>query len=127
VQPWWRLSAGFTHLKESLWLKPGGIDAAAPNAVGKNPERTGQIRAAFNITPQHEFDIAVRHVSALTDPDLIPAYNAIDMRFGWKIQRDLDLSIIGFNLFGTQHSEYGPEQYRAVIPSGVFVKLTWRN
>jgi iron complex outermembrane recepter protein len=126
VRSWWRLSAGFTHLNENLWLKPGGIDATAPQASGKNPERTGQLRAAFTLSPRHELDIAVRHVSALDSPDPVPAYNAIDARFGWKIQRDLDLSVIGYNLFGTQHAEYGPRQYRSVIPSGVFARLTWQ-
>lgn len=128
VQTWWRLSAGFTHLNETLKLKPGGIDTAAPNAAGKNPERTAQLRASFNVTPQHDLDIAVRHVSALTDPALnpVPAYNAIDVRFGWRIQRNLDLSIIGANIFGTQHAEYGSDQYRAVIPTGVFGRLTWQ-
>jgi iron complex outermembrane receptor protein len=126
VQPWWRLSAGYTRLKESLWLKPGSVDTTAPSAAGKNPRDTAQLRASFNVTPKHDLDIAVRHVSSLSSPELVPAYNAIDARFGWRIQRDLDLSIIGTNLFGTQHVEYGAAQYRAEIPTGVFARLTWQ-
>lgn len=126
VQSWWRLSAGYTQLRERLWLKPNGIDTEAPDASGKNPRHTAQLRASFNLTPKHDLDIAVRHVSALSSPDPVPAYDAIDARFGWRIQRDLDLSIIGTNIFGTQHAEYGPALYRAVIPTGVFARLTWQ-
>jgi len=127
VQSWWRLSAGYTWLKETLQLKPGGVDRTAPSAAGKNPEHTWQVRSSFNLTPQHEFDISVRHVSSLTSPDSIPAYTAIDARFGWKIQRNLELSVIGTNLFGSEHTEYGSSLYRAEIPSSVFVKLVWQQ
>jgi iron complex outermembrane receptor protein len=127
AQTWWRLSAGFTGLKESLRLKPGGVDKSAPTASGKNPEHTWQLRSSFNLTPQHDFDLAVRHVSSLSSPDNIPSYTAIDARFGWKIQRNLELSVTGTNLFGSAHTEYGLAQYRAEIPSSVFVKLVWQQ
>jgi iron complex outermembrane receptor protein len=125
ASPQWRLSAGFTAIKEKLLLKPGSNDINGPNTAGKDPAHTWQLRSSWNIAPNRELDIAVRHVAALSNP-AVPAYTAVDARFGWKLRRDLELSVTGQNLFGTRHPEYGPLATRSEIPAGVFLKLLWQ-
>jgi iron complex outermembrane receptor protein len=121
----WRLSAGYTALNERLWLKPGSNDVAGPNATGKNPAHMWQLRSSLAVGQNRELDIGVRRVAALSNPG-VPAYTAIDARFGWKLRPDLELSIIGQNLFGTDHAEYGALATRSEIPTGVFVRLLWQ-
>jgi iron complex outermembrane receptor protein len=125
ASPLWRLSAGFSALKETLRLKPGSNDLAAPNAKGKDPAHTWQLRSSFNIASDQELDIAVRHVAGLSSPS-VPSYTAVDARFGWKLQRGLELSIAGQNLFG-RHAEYGAITTRSELPPSIFVKLSWRG
>ncbi len=123
--PRWRLSAGFTALRERLTLKPDSNDFAAPNAAGNDPSITWQLRSSSNIAPGREFDLILRH-SAELEKGSVPAYTAVDARYGWKLRRDLELSVTGQNLFGS-HAEYGTVANRSDLSRGVFVKLLWRH
>lgn len=124
--PRWRLSAGLTTLKEKLWLKPGSTALTTPSATtGKNPSHTWTARSAWNIAADRELDLSVRHVASLSNPS-VPAYTALDARFGWRLRPDLELSVTGQNLF-SRHSEYGAVTTRSELPASVFVKLVWQN
>jgi len=125
ASPRWRLSAGFTALKERLWLKPGSSDTAAPNAAGNDPAYSWQLRSSSNISRSQELDFTVRHVASLENMD-VPAYTAVDARFGWKLRHGLELSVIGQNLFG-HHAEYGSSLYRSDLSPAVYVKLLWQG
>ena len=120
----WRLNAGFTALRERLWLKSASNDMVAPNAAGNDPAHTWQLRSSWSITPKHELDISLRHVAELTN-NAVPAYTTADARLGWKLRPDLELSVVGQNLFG-RHAEYGARAYRTEIVPGISVKLVWR-
>jgi iron complex outermembrane receptor protein len=113
-------------MKDRLRLKPGSVDVAAPSEVGKNPAHTWQLRSALSITENGDLDIAVRHVAALSSPD-VPSYTAVDARFGWRLQPSLELSVAGLNLLDADHGEYGDIATRSRIPRTVFVQLLWQR
>jgi iron complex outermembrane receptor protein len=123
--PEWRLSAGYTAMKDRLRLKAGSDDAEGPSAVGKNPAHTWQLRSALTIGENRDLDIAVRHVAALSSPD-VPAYTAVDARFGWRLQPNLELSLVAHNLLDADHGEYGAIATRSRIPRTVFVQVLWQ-
>jgi len=83
------------------------------------------LRSLLNLTDRHEFDLTVRHVSALPNP-VVPAYTAVDARFGWRVRGDLELSLIGQNLFDPGHIEFGAPPGASEIPRTVFLKAVWR-
>jgi iron complex outermembrane receptor protein len=120
----WRLSAGFTALRQRLTLKPGSLDEAAPLAEGKDPSHTAQLRSSFMLSDDQEFDLALRKVAALSYPD-VPGYTALDARFGWRLRKGLELSVYGQNLNGS-HGEYGPLATRTEVARTVGVKLVWQ-
>jgi iron complex outermembrane receptor protein len=120
------LSAGYTLLKERLQLKPDSNDLAAPDAAGFDPSHTWQLRSLLNIGPDGELDVTVRHASGLSKFS-VPAYTALDVRLGWQLRRNIELSITGKNLFGSGHPEYGEMAYRSEIPASVFVALSLRQ
>jgi iron complex outermembrane receptor protein len=122
--PRWRLSAGFTALKERLRLQPGSTDPADPAMAGNDPAHTWQLRSTLNISPQSELDITLRHVAALPNP-AVPAYTDLDARIGWKLRRDLELSVMGQNLFGGRHAEFGSRTTRSEMEPSIFVNLLW--
>ncbi|MGZ8294757.1 MAG: TonB-dependent receptor plug domain-containing protein [Telluria sp.] len=121
--PSWRLSAGMTGLHQRFTLKPGSNDSGGPGSSGKDPSHTAQLRSNYTIAPGKEFEVAVRKAAALENP-AVPGYTALDARFGWRINKALELSLAAQNLNGS-HGEYGPEATRSEIPRSVSVRLVW--
>ncbi|HZV62012.1 MAG TPA: TonB-dependent receptor [Methylophilaceae bacterium] len=123
--PQWRISAGLTTLNQDFELKSGSNDTLSPTTAGIDPSHTWQIRSSFNISHDKELNIFVRHAGKLTYPDEVDDYTAVDARFGWQVRKDIEVSVIGQNLLGTEHAEYGSRLYRSELPRGVFLKLVW--
>lgn len=120
----WRLSAGYTRLDTQLQIKPGSNDVNAPNAAGRDPTHTLMIRSSLDLPHQSELDASIRHVSALANPT-VPSYTAVDLRLGWRPHRNLELSLIGKNLLGGGHAEYGDAATRSFFERSWFIKAAW--
>lgn len=123
--PDWRLSAGYTALRERLSLKPGSIDTANSVArAGRDPAHTWVLRSAWQLARRTELDASVRRVAALSDPD-VPAYTAVDMRVGWRPRPELEWSVGGQNLFGPGHAEFTDRATRSQLGRTVYIKLNY--
>jgi len=125
AKPHWRLSAGFDGLTEHLQLKAGSNDTASLQQQGLDPKRSWRLRSSLDLPRQGEFDVIARRVSARSNPT-VPAYSAVDLRYGWKPHRGMELSVTGQNLFGTSHGEFTNVATRTEIGRGVFIKLVSR-
>jgi iron complex outermembrane receptor protein len=121
----WRLAAGVTLLHETFNLKPGSGDEGSLMTTGRDPAYTAQLRSSHVIDAARELELAVRRNGALGFPD-VPAYWAVDARFGWRYAPGMELSVIGTNLNGG-HAEYGVASVRSEVPRTVGVKLTWQR
>jgi iron complex outermembrane receptor protein len=64
-------------------------------------------------------------VGALAQP-AVPSYTALDLRLGWKLRPNVDLSIAGQNLLGSGHGEFTDITTRTDIKRAGFVKLVFR-
>jgi iron complex outermembrane receptor protein len=123
--PRWRLSAGYTATRDRMHLKPGSTDSTATSAAGRTPSNTWQLRSALTVAEDGDLDVAVRHVGALSSPD-VPAYTAVDLRFGWRLQPALELSLAAHNLLDADHGEAGPIDTRSRIPRTVLLEVRWQ-
>lgn len=121
----WRLSAGATLLHEEFALKPGSRDEGSLMTTGRDPAYTAQLRSSHAIDETRELELAVRRNGALGFPE-VPAYWAVDARFGWRFAPGMELSVIGTNLNGG-HAEYGVASVRTEVPRAMGVKLTWQR
>ena len=122
----WRLSGGFNGLVEDLELKAGSNDAAGMIAKqGRDPRRSWRLRSSLDLSTQGEFDVIARRVSERSHPG-VPAYSAIDLRYGWRSNHGVELSVTGQNLFGKGHGEFTDITTRTEIGRGVFVNLVSR-
>ena len=129
LSPAWRLSGGFSTLRQHLGVEPGSLDPTGPIALGNDPDHQWMLRSSFNIAPDQELDVMVRRVGSV--PLQVPAppvaaYTAVDMRWGWKVNRDLELSLTLQNLFDPQHPEFNAAPARSEFERSVFLKLLWR-
>ena len=121
----WRLSFGLTALHEHLRLKPGSNDVTGPEQTGNDPSNTWQLQSSWDIGGNQQFDLGLRHVAELTRTT-VPAYTALDLRYGWRARPGLDVSLIGRNLTGS-HAEYGVPEFRAELDRSVFIKIEWER
>jgi len=120
----WRLSAGALALRQRLHLRPDSADTVfGVAAEGNDPKLQCTLRSSLDLSDA-EFDVSIRHVSALPNPG-VPAYTAVDARYAWRLRRDLEVSVVGQNLFDPGHPEFGADPARSEIARGAYVKLRW--
>ena len=119
----WRLSAGAFFLRQRLRPKP---DSGDPNvsAAGNDPAHQWLLRSSFDLPGSTELDIRVRRVGALPNPS-VPAYTAADIRIAWRVLRELELAVVGQNLFASSHVEFGNPATASEMARGAFAKLKW--
>jgi iron complex outermembrane receptor protein len=122
----WRLNAGFSRLRQEFNLTPYSIDIGTLQSTeGANPSRWGILRSSLDIGPRTEFDVTVRYMGALSDP-AVPSYTAVDLRLGWQLRANLNLSLLGQNLLDSGHGEFTDVATRTDFRRAVFLKLECR-
>lgn len=124
VSEWWQFKAGYTYLKEDLRFKPGSSDIAGIQAAGNDPRHQFSLRSMMSLAHNLNLDIALRSASSLPNPG-VPGYVTLDGNLGWKISRDMELSVSGFNLLGSQHPEFGTAATRSEIRRTFYLKMLW--
>ncbi|MGA8810894.1 MAG: TonB-dependent receptor [Thermoanaerobaculia bacterium] len=123
--PRWRLSGGFDGLSEHLRLRPGSNDVASLGQEGLDPKQSWRMRSSLDLPWQGEFDVIARRVSDRSNP-AVPAYSAVDLRYGWKPRPGMEVSVTGQNLLGGSHGEFTAIATRTEIGRAVFVKFVSR-
>jgi iron complex outermembrane receptor protein len=127
AMPAWRLSAGLVAQRISTALKPGSMDATGTTGLAtSDPTHYWMLRSSYDVAQGKELDVTIRHSGSLSRP-AVPAYTTMDMRYAWKIRRDLELSVVGQNLLDRAHPEFGAAPGRSEYERSVFVKLLWRQ
>ncbi|MEO8151824.1 MAG: TonB-dependent receptor [Rhizobacter sp.] len=122
AMPAWRLSAGLSTLKKDLKLQAGSTDPDGPANLGDDPDYQWSLRSAVNVAEGQDFDVSLRRVASLPQAN-VPAYTAVDARYGWRITRDVELALTAQNLFDNAHPEFGTSPGRSEIGRSVAVWL----
>ncbi len=121
----WRLSAGALRLNEDFKLKPGSADVNGGKAEAHDPSHQWMLRSHFNPDSAHELDLTLRHVGKLSSTN-VPAYTALDIRYGWKPADNVELSVTAWNLLDPAHSEFGSASNRIETERSVYLELQLR-
>jgi iron complex outermembrane receptor protein len=122
----WQVSGGLTALRKQLRLEPGSAGAAGVDnpQLANDPTHQWLLRSSLALGSAHDVDVLVRHVGELPITQ-VPAYSAIDMRYGWRVRPDLELSVRGQNLFDAKHVEFGSTGNRSDFGRAVVLKAVW--
>jgi iron complex outermembrane receptor protein len=126
AMPQWRLSGGFIQQSQKLRSEAGSLDPTGPTALGNDPERIWNLQSTYNIADNHQLFIAARYVSGLPNPRA-PSYTAVDARYGWRLDKNLELSLNIQNLFDRAHSEFGNPATSSVYEQAFFLRLVWQE
>ncbi|HEX3740785.1 MAG TPA: TonB-dependent receptor [Terriglobales bacterium] len=125
----WRLRASYSYLEMELALKPNhGVDVdTAASTDGSSPRNEVSAQSGFDFGKAFNLDLTYRFVSALPAMT-IPSYSTADVRFAWQARSDLQLSLVGRNLFQPHHfesaSDPGPN---VAIKRSAYAEITWQR
>ncbi len=121
VMPNWRLGGTYTYLNtqidKNLVADPNIAELVSQ---GVNPRNVVSIRSYLNVTPQVDFDAALRFVGSLPERN-IDSYTVMDARLAWRPFPKLELSLVGQNLLEEGHAEFSTLE----VQRSVYGKIDW--
>ncbi|MBN1909859.1 MAG: TonB-dependent receptor, partial [Pirellulales bacterium] len=118
----WRLSSSYSVVR----MFSGGISRTGFEGYPRNQAR---LQSQWDLSEAWEFDMALRYVDNILGQG-IPHYMTMDLRLGWKPRKDLEIALVGTNLFDNHHPEFGATIYETEITQvqrTVYAQLTWRR
>jgi iron complex outermembrane recepter protein len=122
--PDWRLSGGWTLLRERYKIRQGSRDPTGPSALGNDPAHTWLLRSSYSPKGKFDFDVMLRHVSPLPQP-AVPDYTAADVRIGWRMNAKTELSLTIQNAFDSGHGEAGDQATASQFGRTAFFNVRW--
>ena len=121
----WRLRAGGTLLSDDRRLDADSTHSGSlSSSLGNDPSHWWSLRSMLDLTPTHQFDVAVRRVGARTDPD-VSAYTAVDARLAWQPRSEFELSLNAQNLFDPKHPEWTPSTNPIEHERSIYLQAIW--
>ncbi len=121
----WVLSAGLVSQNTRLHVEEGSLDPTGTSALGNDPNFYASLKSQLDLIERLKFDVMVRYVGRLPDP-VVPAYTAVDARLAWQMRPDLELSVLGQNLFDPGHPEFEDPATGSEIARSFYVQVLWR-
>ena len=121
-----RFSVGYSYLEKNLTVDPGHFDVFNGTLEGNDPKNQFFVRGSLDLSHNIEVDSTLRFVDNIPSPP-VPRYMELDGRFGWNPTPQIELSIIGRNLFDNQHPEFGPPTpSREEVPRNIYARAAFR-
>lgn len=122
VTPNWRLQLSYSWSKLNMDEGKDQIsNADAEMTQRAKPRESASLRSQWNMTTSQQLDLWLRAMSsyervnitdatpsASSEPNYvrIPGYVTLDLRYGYRINKDLEVAVIGRNLIGARRFEY---------------------
>jgi iron complex outermembrane recepter protein len=143
VTPYWKLSGSYSLFSARFRRAPNSVDVNYELVDQSTPKHQFQIRSSLNLKSRFEIDNSLYFVSALTAEKAtgdavqfagdraaltILRYTRFDSRFGWQVNKKVNFSFVGQNLFNPSHFEFGSFGQGILsdeIRRAVYGKVTW--
>jgi iron complex outermembrane receptor protein len=131
---WWRLHASYSHLEMQLDPDDDSQDPISITAEDASPHNQFSLRSFVDLPYRAEFDGVFRYVDNLPrrpPSGHVSSYLSLDLRLGYRLTDNLDLSVVGQNLLQGHHREFRELAQTSTIGGteverGVYGKVTWR-
>jgi iron complex outermembrane recepter protein len=120
----WRLTGVATALSIHLHNRLSPVFLPASTDEGASPQL--QLRSSWDITRRLSLDGSIRHAPGFARMG-VPGHVGLDLRLGWKVRQDLEVSLGGRDLAQERHLEYLPLDYvlSREVPRSAYLKVTW--
>jgi len=126
---WWRLRLAYSFLQMDLETKEGSTDTTSvADYSGSSPEHQVSVISSIDLPENISLDVWGRYVDRLPARD-IDSYFTFDVRLAWRPTENLELSVVGQNLWDNQHPEFRAglvAVQRTEVERSVYGKITWR-
>jgi iron complex outermembrane recepter protein len=100
-----RFRLGYSAARPKFRNALGGEDFITQLTAGASPRHSLSLQTSIDVTERQQLDIWLRRTGALSF-GAIPAYTTLDIRYGWRITRNFELSLVGQNLLDSRHPEF---------------------
>lgn len=124
----WQVKVAYTFFTLDMGLDEDSVSPRAStlsNAEGSSPDNGLNIQSRYTINSQWSFDLGIRYVDSIRSAR-VGSYIVGDARIGYHADKNLELELVGQNLFENQHYEFGPGASSTEVQQGVYGKATWR-
>jgi iron complex outermembrane receptor protein len=124
----WRLRATYSYLQMNIKEARNSADiGTAPTVEGSSPRHQATAQSQFDFAKRFSLDFTYRFVSALPKEG-IRSYSTGDAHFAWQLTDEVELSVVGQNLFQPHHFETPGDPGPVVgIKRGVYGQVTWKR
>lgn len=126
ILDWWQLNGALTFF--NLDVKP---DNGIGYSSGHFPNHQVSLRSQMNLSQDWDLDVWLRKVDDIHYEDSdksVPGYAAMDVRVAWRPTSDLEVSLVGQNLFDHRHYEFITHNFnplRSEVDRGIYAKVRW--
>lgn len=126
----WRLAGSLTTFSDSL-DSPSFMDSFGRSSViegqGSTPRFQAVLKSHLQCTNDLSFDLGILHNGEIA-ANYYPAYTRFDAQLSYNVKTDLQLSLIGRDIFGKSRQESGGSLFE--VPSATerswSMKLTYK-
>lgn len=109
VSQLWHLNLIYSFIKLDMYLLPGSTDTGTPvNYEGQCPTHMAGIQSKLNLSSSLDFFFNLHYMDSVWELS-IPEYWNMDIRFGWKPLKFLQIAVVGQNLLHDKVLEFKPE------------------
>lgn len=125
----WRLWGSYSFLRMMLHSQYSDEWSGYENNEGNSPINQARFYSWWDLGRSWQFDLGLRYVDYLANGN-VPAYLTMDARLAWSPNRNLQIALVGQNLFDDHHLEFSPENFSFVgteVRRTVFASVTWRR
>lgn len=118
----WRISGSYSYLSTTREKSP---EATASLLDALNPEHQLVLRSSWDLPENVKLDCQLRYVSAV---DALPSYLTGDFNITIRPTPEVEVSLVGQNLFQGRHQEYPPSSLFSPsrVPRGFYARMTWK-
>ena len=126
----WRLQGNYSYQEINVNSNVDfiNIDATTGGADRANPQHQASFRSNYDLSDKVELNLWLRYVSSLPFYN-IKEYVTMDAKLGWKPARNVEVFLVGQNLFSKNHRESRSDYIPSLptrIPRGIYAGATWR-
>jgi len=123
---WWRLQPAYTWMTMSLPAQgdPAGALVAAVTR-DTTPEQQFSLRSSMDLSAGRQFDLWLRYVDDVRLGN-VPSYWSLDMRYAVRLNRNVELSLVGQNVLDRRRPEFVNDFVDAPVaqvPRGGYVRI----